>query len=225
MSHRRAVAFLLLSAAYAGCSPSPQVETRTFELKYLEDKTAEALVEPYVYRERADGAGTSSVVDGKLTVRETPDNLARIAQVLEEFDRPKPMVRLRFQIIEADGAETVDPAIAEVESALRELFRFEGYRLLDEVLIQGTEGNGTAQEFRSEDYGPWSIETFIENVRTDSEGGSVQLRVGFTVAGRMMLHTSVRVRTGQTAVLGRSPAQLQDKTLVLAVRPELVDVE
>src|SRR5256886_8817065 len=42
-------------------------------------------------------------------------------RVLAEYDRPRPFVRLTFHLIEADGATTTDPAIRDVEAALRHL--------------------------------------------------------------------------------------------------------
>lgn len=87
-----------------------------------------------------------SFVDDAVTVRETPDNLDKIARVLAQFDRPTLSVRLHFQIIQADGAARSDPAIAEVEAALRKLFRFRGYRLVGEAVVGGTEHSEASQE-------------------------------------------------------------------------------
>ena len=218
---------LTLGASMGGCAGAdsvPETETRTFEVLYLEDWVVESLVAPYVYEGRAGAPGMASVVEGKLTVRETSENLQRIQETLSEFDRPKPVVRLMFQIIEANGDAEVDPRIADVESALRELFRFEGYRLVEEILIHGTESNEVFQEFETEDLGRSAIEAVIRNVRTDSEGGSVQIEMRFHVAGNTAFGTTVRVRAGQTAILGRTPSSVGSRNLILAVRPELEEI-
>lgn len=220
-------AVLTLTLALGACTGAdrpPETETRTFEVLYLEDWVVESLVEPYVYGGREGAPGMASVVEGKLTVRETAENLRRIEETLLEFDRPKPVVRLQFQIIEANGDAEVDPRIADVESALRELFRFEGYRLLEEILVHGTEGNEVFQEFETPDLGPSAIEAMIRNVRTDSSGGSVQIEMRFHVGGRTAFGTTVRVRAGQTAILGRTPSSIGGRTLILAVRPELEEI-
>jgi hypothetical protein len=164
-----------------------------------------------------------SVVDGKVTVRETPDNLQRIQEVLLEYDRPKPLVRLTFQVIEANGTAEVDPRIEEVEAALRDLFRFEGYRLIGEVMVHGTEGNEVFQEFDLPDLGPSAIQAMIRDVRTDSAGGSVQLEMRFHTGARTVFGTTVRVRAGQTAVLGRTPSSADDRNIILAVNAELIN--
>lgn len=227
MRLRAVVALLAVvgAGAMTGCAADrgPALETRTFEVLHLEDYVVERLVEPYVFGGREDAPGMASVVDGKLTVRETSDNLQRIEQVLAEFDRPTPVVRLTFQIIEADGGTETDPEIAEVEDALRQLFRFEGYRLAGEVMVHGTEGNEVFQEFDVPDLGPSAIEAMIRDVRTDSSGGSVQLEMRFHAGSRTVFGTTVRVRAGQTAVLGRTPSAVGDHNIILAVKTEFQD--
>ena len=95
------------TAALAGlalaCSAQPQLETRTFELKHLDGGRAEVIITPYVYRERPGAQGMISVAGNVVTVRETTDNLDRIARVLAEVDRPRPTLRPVFKIIEANG--------------------------------------------------------------------------------------------------------------------------
>jgi hypothetical protein len=215
----------IFALGVAGCATddTPELETRTFEVLYLEDWVAETLVEPYVYSGRPGAPGKASVVEGKLTVRETHENLQRIEETLAEFDLPKPVVRLTFQIIEANGDTGVDPEIAGVEAALRQLFRFEGYRLVGEVMVHGTEGNEVFQEFDVPDLGASAIEAVIRDVRTDSSGGSVQLEMRFH-AGSTVFGTTVRVRAGQTAVLGRTPSSVGSRNIILAVNTELQDM-
>ena len=221
-----AVAGAILALGAVGCerNGTPELETRTFELLHMEDWVARQLVEPYVYAERPGAPGKASVVEGKLTVRETHDNLQRIEETLLEFDRPKPVVRLTFQIIEANGEAEVDPRISEVETALRQLFRFEGYRLVGEVMVHGTEGNAVHQEFDVADLGPSAIEAMIRDVRTDSSGGSVQIEMQFHAGMRTVFGTTVRVRAGQTAVLGRTPSAVGSQNIILAVKTELQEL-
>jgi len=216
----------ILALGVFGCErdDTPELETRTFELLHLEDWVAQDLVEPYVYADRPGAPGKVSVVEGKLTVRETADNLHRIEETLLEFDRPKPAVRLTFQIIEANGGAEVDPRIAEVETALRRLFRFEGYRLVGEVMVHGTAGNQVFQEFDVPDLGASAIEATIRDVRSDSAGGSVQLEMRFHAGSRTVFGTTVRVRAGQTAVLGRTPSSVGSRNIILAVNTEFQEL-
>ncbi|MGW8283921.1 MAG: hypothetical protein ACWGON_11530 [Gemmatimonadota bacterium] len=220
------VGVLLLAVSNISCSDGPALETRTFELMYLDDDVASELVAPYVYFDREGANGAMTVTEGKLTVRETTDNLDRIGRVLAEFDTPKPGVRLRFQLIEADGFESTDPEIMEVENALRDVFRFEGYQLIGEALINGIAGSWVQQDVPSDDGVVFRIHAGISSIRTDSEGGSVQLQVELQAWGDALLGTSLRVRSGQTAVLGSAAlrtGEASDRTLILAVRPEIIE--
>jgi len=224
---RLAIWLLAGSVLGAGCTTEPDLETRTFELMYLDDGVAAELIGPYVYFERDGAAGAMTVAEGKLTVRETSENLERIGGVLAEFDKPKPGVRLRFQLIEANGFEGTDPEILEIESALRDLFRFQGYRLVGDALVNGVEGSYMSQDIPSTEGQPFHLQTGITDVRTDSAGGSIALEVLLEAWGDDLLATTVRVRAGQTAVLGSAASRGPDRgaTLILAVRPELVSVE
>ena len=217
--------WLVLAGLLAAACGGPRLDTRTFQLKYLDGGEAAALLSPYVFTDRKDAPGQMSDVRGSITVRETPDNLEKIARVLGEYDRPKPSVRLNFQIIQADGATTNDPAIADVEAQLRKLFRFKGYRLIAEAVAGGMEGSEVRQ-IVSGAGGPYVITATIFDARGGGDSGSVRIKaelVSYRYGGNV-LNTAVTLRPGQTAVLGN--AQLGERsgvgTLILTVRPELI---
>jgi hypothetical protein len=201
----------------AGCDRVSQLEVRTFELDHLDAGRANALIDPYVYGGREDHPGSMSAIDGAITVRETPDNLDKIERVLAEFDRPSPDVRLHFQLIEADGFTNSDPRIASVETELRKLFQFRGYRLAGEAFVTATDGSEIAQQMKGMDdlyeisgrvYLAQPGVTRLEGIRLYSQSfGS-----GLT--------TTVNIRPGQTLVLGSSSKGKSTTTLLLTVRAE-----
>lgn len=205
-----------------GCSAGPELDTRTFRLAYLEGSAAAEIVGPYVYTDRPDAPGTFSYRDNVLTVRETPDNLEKIARVLEEFDTPEPGVQLRFQIIEANGSSTSDPAIAEVEAELRKLFQFRGYRLLAEAYVGGVEGSSISQAVSTRGE-PYVIEAHIHRVQVSDAGAAVTLTVALRLPNvGSTLESTVNVAAGKTVVLGNGQLDPQRGPLILTVRPELV---
>jgi len=212
------VALVALLAACGGSNP--RLETRTFALRYLNAGEARELVDPYVYHDRRAGAaGALSVTNGALTVRETPDNLERIARMLAQFDRPRPLVRLTFHLIQADGAAASDPAIADVEAALRKLFRFRGYRLVEEGVFSATEGGNVTQQLGGAGY---VIAAEIQRVSGSGDSAIVNLSVH--LRGRdVQFGTEVGVPVGRTAVLGNVGEDPRG-TLILTVKPELVTV-
>lgn len=220
---------VLFAVVLTGACNEPALETRTFALQYIEPNTAEGLIQPYVYHDRADNPGTLSFTSSTMTVRETPDNLDRIARVLAEYDIPSPWVRLNFQIIQANGNTTGDPRIAEVEAELSKLFRYEGYTLLAEAVVSGTAESEVTQQI-----GPMSgprsgmgepayfIGVNIGEVRLIGDSGFVSMHVRLQSHGGGGLSTRINARTGQTVVLGNAQMGTDSGTTILTVRAELI---
>lgn len=210
-----------VAVVLAACSPGgPDLEARTFELKYLRPGEASAIISPYVYADRPTGKGVVSVAGATITVRETRDNLDRIARVLAEYDRPQATVRLTFRLIQADGVTAIDPAIADVERTLRQLFRFRGYRLVGEGVMTGIEGSEVSQILgRSE--AVYELEAEIERLSGRGDSATVQLGVRLNLFPGTF-RTRVGVPMGTTAVLGNVQGGPAKTTLILTVRPELV---
>ena len=208
---------LLLGLALAACERAPQLETRTFPISHLAPHEVEALIAPYVYSDRPESPGMMSTGATAATVRETPDNLDKIARVLADFDKARPDVRLTFQVIEADGFTEKDPRIAPVEEELRKLFQFRGYRLAADAVLTVTDGSDIHQTLSG------SGETYqITGEVFWRTGGTAQLNQIRLWRGSndVLLQTSVAVRPGQTLVLGTSPKKGSTATLLLTVHAE-----
>lgn len=208
---------LFTSILGSACQRAPVLETKTFRINHLQPWEVQPLIGPYVYADRADHPGTLSTSEGAVTVRETTDNLEKIARVLTEYDVDRPDVRLHFQLIEADGFTDSDPRIAAVEAELRKIFHFRGYRLAGEATVAATNNASVDQRMAGTD-AQFAVMTdvswvqggmiHLENVtlRTEDEGD--------------ILRTSVNLRPGQTLVLGSSPKQGSSATLLLTVRAD-----
>ncbi|HVO33973.1 MAG TPA: hypothetical protein VMT21_00330, partial [Gemmatimonadales bacterium] len=138
-----ALSLVGLCLAAACSNASPRLETRTFALHYLTEHEVMSLLMPYVDETRPGAKGEMTVGSGTVSVRETADNLDRIARALAQYDKPQPSVRLHFQVIRADGAAQSDSSIREVETQLRSLFRFRGYALVADGFVTGSEGTTT----------------------------------------------------------------------------------
>jgi hypothetical protein len=223
--HRRSRAPAVILAAIAvhllsGCGPSSSLETRTFDLAYLDPDEAAQMVRPYVYEDRGPAGGMIETFTSGLTVRERPEALDRIAEVLAQYDVQKPAVRLHFQLIEADGFEDEDDRIADIRQALEDLFRFEGYRLVDEARLALVERARASQEGAATTR-TFSLVSFLSDV--DEAGSAVTVSVTLS-AGVMgdVIATTLTVPVGETVVLGSS-RRASEPTLILTVRPELID--
>jgi len=214
---------VVAAALAAGCrAGAPSLETRTFRLQYLQPKDAAQIVAPYVYAARKEAAGSISTFGAGLTVRETPENLARIDSVLKQYDRPVPNLRLRFQLIEADGAGKPDPRIASLDSLLRGLFRYKGYRLLDEAEVTAASG-GMSSARLLVDGRAISLNVWLDRVRGAGDGGEADLRVDLeSRAFGQILATSLTVPIGKTVVLGSGRPDPERGAFIVAVKPEAI---
>jgi hypothetical protein len=222
LGRRAAVAVVaLIASGITACDFWPRVETRTFRVQHLDEDYVEALLQPYVYTDRDMAPGTMSVAAGAVTIRETRDNLEKIERVLEEFDVAPPAVRLRYQLIEANGLSgPPDPSIADVVEELRGLFRFQGYRLLGETFVMVG-----CCEFSQPFAGlPWVVTGSWSRI---ARAGVVEI-AGLSViaAGASSppaQYGGVTVAVGQTLVLGNAPSSSDGKTVILTVRAEAVE--
>jgi hypothetical protein len=132
------------------------------------------------------------------------------------------MVQLHFQVIEANGNTTQDPSIEDVESALRQLFRFQGYRLLSEAVLSGVAGSSMSQNLGGEGQG-FGIRANILDVRGGPDSGTVRFEVSlYGPPLGEVFETTANVRMGQTMVLGSTRPSPAMETLILAVRPEVM---
>ena len=215
------------AALMLGCEP--ELEVRTFDLQRLEGPEAAALVSPYVYTDREGAPGSMSHTEGVLTVREMPENLNRIADVLATYDEAPAAVTLNFQLIEANGFSGGNEAFADVESELRSLLRYEGYRLVGDAVLQVREGGRALLRIdRIGDGGPaeeppFQLEVWVAQIAgTDGNRAAdiaVQLRHPWY---ENLLDTRVHVAGGKSMVLGTTSAGLADaEAMILVVRPTI----
>ena len=227
LASKSAVLAMFLTA----CGSGVALETRTFRLQSLDDDDARIVTEPYVFVDRPNAPGAATAIQGVLTVRETPDNLDKIARVLEEFDSPRQSVTLHFQVIIANGGGSADPAIAEVEEELRRLFRFTGYRLVAQSSVTGLAQSHVNQKMftqNPDDRPPASTMFSFYDVnaligKIVGSGGSAMVDLEVQLEGNNnygLFGASVVVGIGNTIVLGTLQLP-DDQALILTVRAEL----
>ncbi len=222
MSSLRVLAFLSLVWLGACFRSEARLETRTFTLRHLSGGEAREIILPYIYQDRPGAKGAFSAVQNAITVRETADNLDRIARILAQYDRPQPGVRLTFAIISADGASRSDSSIRDVETTLRSLFRFRGYALVTQGVMAGTVNSSSEQTLAGAG-GPYRLGAIIERVSGSGDSATVTLRVHLSVPrSGADFQTEVGIPAGKTAVLGNVLGGSSGPTLILTVRPELM---
>ncbi len=213
---------------------SPILPVRTFHLAYLAPDQAAKLVSPYVQGANSGVFSAGSSIHA-ITVRAAEGVLRVVDSVLTANDRAPKTVILRFRLIAAEDSVEHDAAIADVDAALRGLFRFRGYRLLAEgvtavaaqsqyftiTLHAASEPPGLAQ---------FTVTGMVGEVAGEGSDRSVDLRVDLSgpgspgqahEGGPAHLSTGLTVPLGQTIVLGSAAAAGRSGTVILAVRAEL----
>lgn len=199
------------------------LEVRTYQLEYLETEAAHRIIDPYVFADR--GAMISRDEQTRtITVRETPEMLDRIGEVLQQYDKVEPSVNLHFRLVEANGGVTADdPRLEEIAEALpRNVFRFDNFRLLGETVMSGVEWSGIAQGVAAAGE-RYHIECNIGEVHETEDGGSVKLEVSLlSNTYGPIFRTAVNAKIGQLIVLGSAQPDPDRGALILAVRTDLV---
>ena len=134
-------------------------------------------------------------------------------------------VRLVFQLVEADGFQDQDQEIADVVEELRELFRFDGYRLASTGLVNATPRGYASTMLTGGALGFYQVEVSLEPVVEDMEEGPDRIspdrvRIGVELRHEedgTAMNATVTVRDGQTLVLGSTRTRA-GAALILVMR-------
>ena len=200
-------------------------QVRTFNLNRLSPTEAADLLTPYVDRAVGGVFSAGTGVRG-VTVRGTRETLATVDSILRVNDRPAGTVRLRFRLIAAvDSAGPVDPAIADVDAALRGLFSYKGYRFLGEGAVIAKEGfEGFSLTINVSSMERYIVSGAVRQLDLDAPTPTAQMRLTLrgplAEAGSYSLTTEIPAALGKTVVVGSSGRIQASGTMILAVRPE-----
>lgn len=132
-------------------------------------------------------------------------------------------IRLTFHLIEANGFQTVDPAIADVVQELRGLFRFEGYRLLGTSLLTGVldeQASMVRQRIAVEEMNPLELRAAIMR-SANAETARIEVELSDVYSSYGLMSVSVNVRDGQTVVLGSGRPDGARGTLILVMSADI----
>lgn len=117
----------------------------------------------------------------------------------------------------APGAAT-DPALADVEAALREVLRFDGYRRVAEAVVHAVEDTELRQALIGDAY---TIHANVFEVRQSATNRTARLGVMlWQGSSRRPLDTTINVRDGQTMVVGTATGQ-EGQPIILIVQASI----
>lgn len=218
-------------ATGAAVTPKPRgpgFEVRQHTPQALSVREAVSLLMPYVPFE--DGGGVWATTDKVFSVVGTKRTLAIADSILRLYDHAPATLVLRFMLIAATDSAVKDPRIGEVDSELRRLLKFSGYRRLADVTSVVSETQDFTSTASTTDNGEFTIAGAVRTindgrigVRIDLRGGTTGMMMGMPISPnvRTLLSTNLTVPLGQTVVLGTAAGDKGVQALILTVRPEL----
>jgi hypothetical protein len=209
-----------------------QFIVKTVPLHRLSSAEAVKLLSPYV---QTPGGGVYDVSPSvrAVTIRETAKTFAEMMVVLGQYDRDPATVTLTFQLISAENGTVRDPAVAGLDSLLRGVLKFSGYRLLSSSIANASD-RGIVSQTLAGDGETLTLSVVVSDLRVEGSEASVHLNVDLShgmspinaTGGRVLtphiIGTGVTVPIGQTVVLGTASSDGGQKALILTVRPQLV---
>jgi hypothetical protein len=206
---------------------SRDIVVKTVPLHHLSSAEAVKLLSPYI---QSPGGGVFEISSQirAVTIRETPKVTSEMMAVLNQYDRDPATVTLNFQLIAAENTNTRDPGLAGLDSLLRGVLKYSGYRLLTTSVASASE-DGFVTQALSADGESFTLQVHVTDVRVEGNEASVHLSVGLVrnaapakgQAPAPVLSTGVTVPVGQTVVLGTSATDTGQRALILTVRPQL----
>lgn len=217
----------------SGAASTRDIIVKTVPLHHFTSAEAVKLLMPYV---QSPGGGVFEVSQfvRAVTIRETPKVYAEMMAVLSQYDRDPASVTLNFQLVAAENTNSRDPAVAGLDSLLRGVLKYSGYRLLTTSVASASE-NGYVTQALSADGDNFTLAVTVSDLRVEGNDASVHLSVSLTrnavpAKGQAMagvLSTGVTVPIGQTVVLGTSGIDngQPQRALILTVRPQLASTK
>jgi hypothetical protein len=237
-----ALTAMLSSSLGAQQSAADTLIVKTLSLQYISNADAAKLVSPYVMPRGGSTAGMFAGVFEAgdavhaITVRASATVMARVDSLLKANDRPPLTVTLRLQVIAALDSAVRDASISELDAELRNLFRFNGYRLLSQNTVWVNDGSMFSTTMRGPNGDQLTVSGDVTGVRRDGSK-SVRLQVSLShnarqaemVAGavqtgmmhQQLLQTALTIPIGQTVVVGSAMTGASTPAIILTVRPEL----
>jgi hypothetical protein len=192
-----------------GCDRGDRgMETKTYVISRLTQEEALQLLTPYI-REGGYLSGKNHLI----TVREKPDRITVIEDLLKKYDGGGAVqdVAMKIQIVEANGFTARDTAIADIEQTLREMFKYRGYRLVGEALVRAREGSAFEQQVNG-----YKINGNVGRMLADR--GPIMITLWDTTATHQLLSSTVTATMNKPVVLGQSSGA---GAIILIIRPSL----
>lgn len=151
-----------------------------------------------------------------LVVRDEAAVVERIAALLREFDHPAQRLAVRIQVVRAGDGGEGEALEAELAARLRELLRYESYRVIAAADLEAREGEGASYELGEEYRITFQLGTLMSGDRLKLHDFEVTGRAGADQR-RRLLRTQVNLRLGRPMILGLAKDESSRRALLLVL--------
>ncbi len=214
---------VVLILAGAGATTA-QTETRllvhAYTLRHQPAAEALALVHPLL-----SPLGSVQLQPGgnTLVVRDEAAVVERVVELLREFDHPAQKLAIRIQVVRAgNGGEgrALDPELAD---RLRELLRYDSYRVMAAADLEAREGERASYELGAEYRIAFQLGTLMSGERLKLHDFEVT-RGADPEASQRLLRTHVNLSLGRPMILGLAKNESSRRALLLVLTCTLAGV-
>jgi hypothetical protein len=208
-----AVVLMLAGAVAATAQQEPALLVHAYTLRHQPAAAALGLVHPLLSQR---GSVQLQPGGNTLVVRDESAVVERVAALLREFDHPAQKLAIRIQVVRAgDGGEgaTLEAELAE---RLRELLRYDSYRVMAAADLEAREGEGVSYELGEEYRITFQLGTLMSGERLKLHDFEVTRRAG-DEEQRRLLHTQVNLRLGRPMILGLAKDESSRRALLLVL--------
>ena len=200
------------------------IQTKVFSIKYKDPMEIRQLIGPLVFD---DGSTLSRTITHNtslrtITVRARADVLAKIEELIYEYDIPPTQIRLDIQLVLADNSESTRQLIPKelepIQKKLSDLFKYKNYSLVGSAntLVYENESCQIA-------VGGSSFRVSIGKIEYLINAGIIKLS-RFQLEGKEAhLSTTVNVSDGDTVIIGKASTGDPRVALITIVKAEVVE--
>ena len=208
-----ALALLLAGAAAAAAQAEPSLLVHAYTLRHQPAAEALALVHPLL----SDRGSVQLQPGGNtLVIRDTEEVVGRVAALLREFDHAAKKLAIRIQVVRAgDGGEGARLE-RELAERLRELLRYDSYRVMAAADLEAREGEEVSYELGEEYRITFQLGTLMSEARLKLHEFEVSRGAGSEERQRL-LRTQVNLRLGRPMILGLAKNESSRRALLLVL--------
>jgi type II secretory pathway component GspD/PulD (secretin) len=233
MKLRTLLALFAILVPLAAQETAPAMTTRIFEVKYQDVNRLANLLGPFGAKLQPSSELKAIAVSGP------PDVVTAVGEALMRFDIPLKNVELTaYLLVGTSQASQQDNAPKELEGVtkqLKSLFAFQGFHVLDTLVLRGREGQQLAASGTAASQPPASPTTYdigVGSVSVASSGKENVVKVDrLRFSARYVpapgsqynigFNTDLDVREGQKVVVGKTG--MGPDALILVVTAKVVD--